>query len=244
MTRIASHRGGTLEFGDSTHAGFTATAQMPLDEVEFDLHPTRDGAIIVHHDATLDRTTDRTGAIAQMTLADVQAARISYGHGTGPITLEQLCAIFQNSPVAFRCEIKPGVDARPYPDFVPRVVAMLTAQGRLATTTFSSFLLESLDEIGAASSQPRLWLVSTPVLEQLGLPALLKVAKDHGLPEIGLHIDAVTADIAARTQDAGLAIGAWAAHTPTQITKALDLGLKVFTTDRPSLAIAIRKNRP
>ena len=36
MTRIASHRGGTLEFGDSTPQGFAATAKMPLEEVEFD----------------------------------------------------------------------------------------------------------------------------------------------------------------------------------------------------------------
>lgn len=39
MTRIASHRGGTLEFGDSTPHGFTATAAMALEEVEFDLSP-------------------------------------------------------------------------------------------------------------------------------------------------------------------------------------------------------------
>ena len=59
MTHIASHRGGTLEFGDSTPRGFSATALMALEEVEFDVHPTVDGAIIVHHDATLDATTDR-----------------------------------------------------------------------------------------------------------------------------------------------------------------------------------------
>jgi len=42
---------------------------------------------------------------------------------------------------------------------------------------------------------------------------------------------------------AGLAFGCWAAHTRPQIEKAFELGVKVFTTDRPTLAIAIRDAR-
>src|SRR5690606_32741479 len=89
LTRIASHRGGTLEFGDSTPAGFIATSRMDLEEVEFDVHPTRDGHIVVHHDPTLDRTTDSTGAIAELPLTDVLAAAIRDGEGGHPLRLEQ-----------------------------------------------------------------------------------------------------------------------------------------------------------
>src|SRR5262245_25742335 len=122
MTRIASHRGGTLEYGDSAPRGFTATARMALEEVEFDVHPTADGAIIVHHDPTLDRTTDRTGAIAEMTAAEVRAAVIHYGEGGHPPTLQDLCALYRQSNVNFRCEIKSDRHGRPYPEFVPKVV--------------------------------------------------------------------------------------------------------------------------
>ncbi|MEC9469579.1 MAG: glycerophosphodiester phosphodiesterase family protein, partial [Pseudomonadota bacterium] len=117
MTRIASHRGGTLEFGDSTPAGFEATARMALEEVEFDLHPTADGAIMVHHDATLERTTDRSGAICDLREAEVRSATIDYGAGSHPLSLQELCAIYRRSAVGFRCEIKPGPDRRPYADF-------------------------------------------------------------------------------------------------------------------------------
>ena len=47
-------------------------------------------------------------------------------------------------------------------------------------------------------------------------------------------------DVMAAAQAAGLAFGCWAAHSAEQIEKALNLRVKVFTTDRPSLAIAIR----
>ncbi|WP_128253117.1 glycerophosphodiester phosphodiesterase family protein [Falsirhodobacter deserti] len=240
MTRIASHRGGTLEFGDSTPAGFKATARMALEEVEFDLHPTADGAIVVHHDPTLDRTTDRTGAIAGLPLAEVQAATIDYGQSGHPLTLAEFCGIFAGSPVAFRCEIKPGADGRAYDGFVPKVIVELATHERLEGTTFSSFLLDTVE---ALAPHPRLWLVSEPVLRQVGTRGVIALAQARGIAEIGVHIDEADAALMAEVQAAGLAFGCWAAHSATQISKALDLGVKVFTTDRPSLAIAIRDAR-
>jgi glycerophosphoryl diester phosphodiesterase len=244
MTRIASHRGGTMEFGDSTPRGFAATAGMALEEVEFDVHPTSDGAIVVHHDPTLDRTTDRTGAIAELTLDDIRAATINYAEGGHPLTLEELCAIYRPASVDFRCEIKSGHDGRPYPDFVPRVVARLQSQGMLGRTVFSSFIIPSLDELAAATSRPRLWLVSPQVLKPLGIHGVIELAHAHDVPEIGVNIDIASTELKATVTAAGLEFGVWAAHAAAQLQKAFALGAKVLTTDRPSLAIAIRAGYP
>ncbi|MAC79975.1 MAG: glycerophosphodiester phosphodiesterase [Rhodobacteraceae bacterium] len=239
MTRIASHRGGTLEFGDSTPTGFRATAAMALEEVEFDVHPTADGAIMVHHDATLDRTTDASGEINALSEAQVRAATIYYSAGEHPISMAELCAIYRDSAVTFRCEIKPG-RAGAYPDFVPRVIAELAREDMLERTGFSSFLIASCDELLAATDRPVLWLVSPPVLTQLGIGAVIEMAKAHGLTEIGVNVDLADAAMMDRAQAAGLEFGCWAAHTRAQIDKALALGVKVFTTDRPTLAISLR----
>lgn len=240
MTRIASHRGGTLEFGDSTPQGFRATAALAVEEVEFDLHPTADGAIIVHHDATLDRTTDTSGAIADLEAATVRAAVIDYGAGGHPLTLAELCAIYRDSHVNFRCEFKPDQNGRPYRDFIAPVLDMLRAEGMLERTTFSSFLIETQDELARLSDRPRLWLVSPPVLRQLGDAGIVEMALAHGIPEISVMIDTADDALQARARDAGLDFGCFAAHTVPQIEKALRMGIKVFTTDRPSLAIAVR----
>ncbi|EKF43122.1 glycerophosphoryl diester phosphodiesterase [Nitratireductor indicus C115] len=243
LTRIASHRGGTLEFGDSTPAGFAVTARMPLEEVEFDLHPTLDGKIVVHHDPTLNRTTDKVGAIVQMTWQDVRAATIDFSRGEHPLLLEELCEIYTDSPVQFRCEIKPGENGGAYCDFVPKVIAGLDACGRLMTTNFSSFLMETLDEIASHTDRPRLWLLSPPVLRQLGSNAVIELATAHSVPEIGVHIDDASAALMNKVTAAGLDFGCWAAHSASQIDKALNLGVKVFTTDRPSLAISRREKQ-
>lgn len=213
---------------------------MAVEEVEFDLHPTADGAIVVHHDATLDATTDLSGAIAQMTLAQVKQATIRYGAGGHPMTLEELCALYADSAVSFRCEIKPGADGLPYQGFVKPVVDVLQRHGMLERTTFSSFLLASMDELARETARPKLWLVSPAVLRQLGPDAVIEVAQAHAIAEVGVHIDTADADLKARVEAAGIAFGCWAAHNRVQIQKALDLGVKVFTTDRPSLALAVR----
>lgn len=241
MTRIASHRGGTLEFGDSTPQGFRATARLPVDEVEFDVHPTSDGAIMVHHDATLDRTTDRAGAIAALTEAEVRAATIDYGAGGHPLSLAEVVAIFRDSRVDLRCEIKPDADGRAYPNLVPRVVETIRNGGMLERTTFSSFLLESMEALRASTDRPVLWLVSPLVLRLLGITAVAELALARGVPELGFHIDDADAGLMETVQGRGLDFGCWAAHSAEQINKALELGVKVFTTDRPSLAVAIRE---
>ena len=182
----------------------------------------------------------RSGAIAAMSEAEVRAAVINYGAGAHPISLTELCAIYADSTVDFRCEIKPGVDGRPYENFVPRVVETLARHGMLERTTFSSFLVESQNALSAATSRPRLWLVSPPVLRQLGPAAVIELAKSRGIPEIGVHVDTADSVLMAEVEAAGLDFGCWAAHSARQIEKLLALGVKVFTTDRPSLAIAIR----
>lgn len=239
-TRIASHRGGTLEYGDSTPSGFAATARMAVEEVEFDVHPTADGAIVVHHDATLDRTTDTAGVIAEMTLAQVKRARIDYSPAEAPLTLEELCAIFRPSPVDFRCEIKSGSDRRPYADFVPKVVACLERGAMLERTGFSSFDYETLCELKAASGRPVLWLVSPDVLYHLGLRAICDLARAIGVPELALSARLARAEEAAFIRGEGLDFGVWGAHDRATLRNAFGIGAKVLTSDRPSLALLCR----
>lgn len=240
MTRIASHRGGTLNYGDSTPTGFRATAKLALEEVEFDVHPSRDGAIMVHHDATLDRTTDRTGALRDLTEAEIRAARINYGVNEHPLTLAELCAIYRDSPVDFRCEFKPDKDGIPYGDFVPKVIEELACHGMLDRTGFSSFMVANLDGIARHTTRPFLWLVSPAVQKQLGISTVIELSKQHGIPEVGLNVDHIDEATMRQFTDAGLDFGCWAAHSEAQILKALSLQVKVFTTDRPHLAIDVR----
>ena len=71
--RIA-HRGASLVAPENTLAAFEAAIQEGVDLIGIDVHASRDGELVVIHDASLDRTTDRTGAIAEIPLASLREA--------------------------------------------------------------------------------------------------------------------------------------------------------------------------
>src|SRR5215831_14785350 len=81
MTDIASHRGGALLWPENSRIAFENTARLPVEQVEFDVHPTRDGKIVVIHDGTLERTTDGTGPVARRDWADLQRVALKGTEG-------------------------------------------------------------------------------------------------------------------------------------------------------------------
>ena len=111
-----AHRGGAtyepnLYRENSLHA-FKEAVALGYRYLETDVHATRDGVLLAFHDRVLDRVTDRTGAIAELTYAEVAEARI---HGLDPIPrLSELLAEFPDA--RFNVDVKS-----------PRAVALLAA---------------------------------------------------------------------------------------------------------------------
>jgi len=101
-----AHRGGAtyepnLYRENSLHA-FKEAVALGYRYLETDVHATRDGVLLAFHDRVLDRVTDHTGAIAELTYAEIAEARI---HGLDPIPrLSELLAEFPD--VRFNVDVK------------------------------------------------------------------------------------------------------------------------------------------
>ena len=101
-----AHRGGAtyepnLYRENSLHA-FKEAVALGYRYLETDVHATRDGVLLAFHDRVLDRVTDHTGAIAELTYAEIADARI---HGLDPIPrLSELLAEFPD--VRFNVDVK------------------------------------------------------------------------------------------------------------------------------------------
>lgn len=84
---VFAHRGGSGENPESTLAAFVAAARDPAVALELDVRASRDGHIVVIHDATVDRTTGGTGQVNQLTLVELQALDAGFcatpGRGSG-----------------------------------------------------------------------------------------------------------------------------------------------------------------
>jgi glycerophosphoryl diester phosphodiesterase len=244
MTDIASHRGGALLWPENSRVAFENTAKLPVEQVEFDVHPTRDGRIVVIHDDTLERTTDASGPVAERDWAEVQRVNLKGTDGQRMLLLEEVVEIFRPTPIVLRVEIKSGGNRRPYPGHARRVVEALARLGVLDRTVITSFQLDTvLDAVAAGRPANHVWLVLPQVQTDLGLNRVIAIAKDLRVPMLGLRQNMLHADTVATVRAAGLGIGGWACNDGDAIAKLLALGVDVFTTDRPDLALKLRANK-
>lgn len=241
-TEIASHRGGALLWPENSPTAFRNTAKLPVEQVEFDVHPTTDGRLAVFHDPVLERTSDGTGPIGARSWAELQRLTLKGTDGERMLALEDVIAIFRGTPIKLRLEIKPDHERRPYPQTPAMVAAVLRAEGALETTTVTSFQVGTLAAM-RAQAQPKglIWILSNYVMTDVGIDGAIQTARMHGIPALSVHQSMLTAEVVAKVRDAGLGIGGFAVNEEEPIRRMFALGVDVFTTDRPDRAVALRR---
>lgn len=250
MTLIASHRGGAHLWPENTRLAFSRTAKLDVDLVEFDVHQTRDGRLVVHHDALIDRMTDGKGAIADFSHEELMRHIVIGSDGETIPTLAETIDIFGPSPVDLRLEIKTKADGKPYEGMEARIVDELLTTGMLTRTMITSFALPRLDAFGTALGERSLnvgellgfiFLCSPQMAAQLGWNGIIAALRTSGVREIAVRADALDAGVMDRFRKAGVTVHGWAAHTSDAAKAMFRLGVASFTTDRPDLAIAAKR---
>src|SRR5918997_5118102 len=114
-----AHRGASSLAPENTIEAFRIALEAGAGGLELDVHMTRDGHIVVIHDATVDRTTSGTGAVSEMTLDELRGPDAGYnfspdggltrpyrGRGTKVPTLGEVLEEFPG--VAVNIDIKAG----------------------------------------------------------------------------------------------------------------------------------------
>jgi glycerophosphoryl diester phosphodiesterase len=106
---LMAHRGNSLLCPENTMAAFRQALADGADIIETDLHLTADGVFVCIHDATVDRTTDGAGAVADMTFAELRSLSAAYGRAEFQAervpTLAELAALLPED-VALGLELK------------------------------------------------------------------------------------------------------------------------------------------
>lgn len=70
---VAAHRGSSADLPENTMAAFRAAVEAGVDQIETDIRMSKDGELVLIHDATVDRTTNGTGRVHDMTFAELRA---------------------------------------------------------------------------------------------------------------------------------------------------------------------------
>lgn len=203
---------------ENTLRSFVAAQQAGLDLIELDLHLSKDGALVVMHDAEVDRTTDGTGPIGEKTLAELRALDAGQGERV-PVFEEVLDAV--KAPL--QAEIKDVAAARALAevmrerDLVPRVEV-------------SSFHDEAITEIARLVPGVRTALIAgrytTEVVER---------ALAAGATTLCLNIRRLTLEVVEHAREAELRIIGWVVNTQDHLRLVRALGLDGATTDYPEI---------
>lgn len=246
---VIAHQGGERLWPSNTMYAFEHAADLRVDILEMDIHLTVDGEIVVIHDDTVDRTTDGTGAVKEMTLEDIKALDAGYywtvdGGQTYPyrgqgITIAALREVF----TAFH-DIRMNIEIKQKePSMVQDFCDLLQEFNMKQKVLVASFHEEAMSEFretcpGVATSTYTDEVVTFFVFKTLFLaPAYSPPAEAVQVPEYrsGLHV--LTPRFVRAAQRRNMEVHAWTINTAEDMELMMDLGVDGIITDYPDMLL-------
>lgn len=210
------HRGVMGVEPENTLRSFRRAEREGVDQVELDLHLSKDGALVVMHDASVDRTTDGTGPIRDLTLAEIR--RLDAGQGESVPVFEE---VLDRVTCPIQAEIKDTAAAR----VLASVLRERDETGRVSVLSFHD---DALAEIHTLLPEVATVLVAS----DLG-PDIVPRAQAVGARLVSLDLSQLTLDVVSRCHAAGIAVMAWSVNTPQDWALTRALGLDGAATDLP-----------
>ncbi|MCF3136304.1 glycerophosphodiester phosphodiesterase [Streptomyces olivochromogenes] len=212
------HRGVMGVEPENTLRSFVAAQQAGLDLIELDLHLSKDGVLVVMHDAEVDRTTDGAGPIAEKTLAELRALDAGRGERV-PVFEEVLDAV--QAPL--QAEIKDVAAAR-------ALAEVMLARDLVSRVEVSSFHDEAIAEIARLVPGVRTALVAS----RYGTDVVDR-ATAVGATTLCLNIRRITLEVVEQARKADLRIIGWVVNTQDHLRLVRALQLDGATTDYPEI---------
>lgn len=241
MVHIIGHRGGRNLWPENSLSGFRNLAAMPVEGVEFDVHLTQDGEMLVIHDPTLDRTTNRSGEVATLTRDERGKVMLNDSDGETIPALAEVLQIFKDTSLELHIELKTDSAGIPYHGLEAKVADLIDRYGvanRSFLTSFHSGVLRTIRRVA-----PHLRTLSSfdrKSAERLGLMAGLKEMMEVS-DVIAIEMSLLAADWDEITQLVRLdRLGAWVPNNNADLSYWLGKPIRQITTDRPDLALAVR----
>lgn len=242
---VIAHRGGRAHAPENTLEAMRLGIAAGADAIELDVHRCADGEIVVIHDAIVDRTTDGTGAVAAMTLADLGSldagsrfTGISGGFGGGPCripTLEQVLESFPATPLII--EVKAADASAPTRALIERH----GAAGRCLVDSFHAEALEIFRGSGIAHGPSRNGVVRLIARSFLGTRAWPAVALDAiCIPRRYRGFPLPVERIATLLRLEGKPTHIWTVNDPTEAALLWRLGISGMVTDDVPAIVAAR----
>ncbi len=242
---VFAHRGGGGLFPENTLEAFRYSAQIGADALELDVHATGDGALVVLHDADVDRTTDGRGRVGELTLEQLKKLDAGYLFSTDGgrsfpfrgkgIAVPTLAEVFDALPeMTFNIEPKQQT-----PSIVAPLCALLRERRMSNKTIVGSFNQTVIDDFRRAC--PEVATSASPAeasrflaLEQAGLaesysPPMQALQVPENLGALGV----VSKEFVEAAHRRNLKVHVWTINDEAAMKRLIDAGVDGIMTDYP-----------
>lgn len=231
MAKVFAHRGFSEIAPENTLSAFEKAMEAKADGVELDVHLSRDGQVIVMHDEKVDRTTDGTGWIKDLSLTELkQLDGGSWFHPSfenEPVpTLGEVLEVLAGFPVVINIELKNAMIL--YPGLEERVISEIKRFGVKDRVILSSFRQESLSAVKKAC--PRIQTGALYVCEMVD-PWVY--AKHLGVDAVHPHHLAVTAEMIDGCHRHGIKVHPYTVNEEKEMRRLIRAGADAVITDNP-----------
>lgn len=244
MVHIIGHRGARDLWAENGMTGFRETAALGVEGMEFDVHLTDDGELLVIHDATLDRTTEGTGPVAALRKGENRQLKLKDGNGDAIPLLSDVLALYADTDIELHVELKADKDGNPYPGLEAKAAALLDAYGVAQRSFLTSFNPKVLEVVRSVAPHIRtLSSYDMKSAEKFGLLDgidILLAVSDIIAVERRL-LDRSWEEITRRIPQERL--GVWVPNEEADLAYWLDRPVRQLTTDRPDRALKLRGTR-
>ena len=239
---VFAHRGGSALAPENSIPAFDRGLAEGADGLELDVHLSRDGIVVVHHDRCLDRTTGAPGPIALRTAAELAALDVTKGFGrtgehAGVPTLREVLRRYPVVPLIVDLKdeslalVRAAIDEIRDADAIGRVC--LGSFGWRALRAARAY--EPRIPTGAARADVRMALCCAWV----NLPALRPAYRAFQVPEARGRTRIVSPHFVKLAHRAGLAVQVWTVDRAEDIRRLLEWGVDGIISDRPDVAVAV-----
>lgn len=229
-TQVVAHRGASHDFPEQTRAAYTEALRQGADALECDVRLTKDGELVLIHDKTVDRTSNGTGRVGDMTLAELQA--LDYG-GHGILTLDEFIQLAQDAEQPVTLFIETKHPAQQGLKIEREVVAALERHGLANPGPDQTVKAAVISFYPDALLRVRMSAPNVPTV-LLG-PSARYLAGIVGATAIGPSIETLRTnpELVGAAAARGLATYCWTVNNEADVQFARDLGVDWVATDHP-----------
>jgi glycerophosphoryl diester phosphodiesterase len=230
---VFAHRGGALLAPENTVAAFDNGLSLGADGIELDVRLSRDGTAVVHHDATLDRTTQLHGPVAARSTDELAAANIP--------TLRLVLARYPDARVIVEIKERSLALAR-------AVIEDIRAAAAVDRVCIGAFSRKPLREVrrlepSLATSAAREEVRWALYRSWCGWPVTNTPYVGYQIPEVAGATRVVSPRFVDYAHRAGLGVQVWTVDSEIDAEKLLGWGVDALITDRPDLMVPFVRQR-